>query len=142
MAIAFDISLLAYPTLSQAADMLGVTASTLSRREDLVFERMGERDKRIPAREVLRQAAIHRRRSINAVAADLVEYAQRHAPESAQVVQDEVEQFFAELEKPATPASEFLAEAKRALPAKLYREVEKVYAGGRGRRPAAITRAR
>lgn len=49
---------------------------------------------------------------------------------------------FAELDAPTASASEFLAGAKRGLPAKLYREIEKVYLGGSGRRPAAVTPAR
>jgi hypothetical protein len=60
MAATLDIPLVAYPTLTEAAGLLGVSASTLSRRSDLEFERMGERDKRLPAGEVMRLAGVER----------------------------------------------------------------------------------
>jgi hypothetical protein len=86
-----NISLLAYPTLTEAARLLGVSASTLSRRNDVVCERMGERDKRVPAGEVLRLAVVYRKRSLGEVAADLIGRARERSPRDAEHVQEEIE---------------------------------------------------
>jgi hypothetical protein len=128
-----DISLLAYPTLTEAAHLLGVSASTLSRRDDLVVERMGERDKRIPAREVMRLAVVYRKRSLGEVAADLIARARESSPQHVEHVQGEVERFFEQMEPPVLLDGAFLAEAERALPAELYEQVRRVYgASGSG----------
>ena len=138
MATTLDTPLIAYPTLSQAANLLGVSPSTLSRRQDVALESMGERDKRVPVAEVLRLAAIFRRRAINEVAADLIDYARERAPTQASSVEGDVEHFFEQLEAPTVRERDFLAEAKRALPRELYREVERAYRDGAGRRPTSI----
>jgi hypothetical protein len=126
-----DISLLAYPTLTEAAHLLGVSASTLSRRDDLVVERMGERDKRIPAGEVMRLAVVYRKRSLGEVAADLIARAWESSPQYAEYVQEEVERFFEQREPPVLLDGAFLAEAKRALPGELYEQVRRVYGASR-----------
>lgn len=122
-----DISLLAYPTLTEAARLLGVSASTLSRRDDLVCERMGERDKRISAAEVMRLATIYRKRSLGEVAVGLIGRVRERSPQDTEQVQEEVERFFEQSESTAVSEGEFLAEAKRALPAELYEQVRRVY---------------
>ena len=128
-----DISLLAYPTLTEAARLLDVSASTLSRRDDLVVERMGERDKRIPAGEVMRLAVVYRKRSLDEVAADLIARVRESSPQHAEHVQGEVERFFEQREPPVLLDGAFLAEAERALPAELYKQVRRVYsASGTG----------
>jgi hypothetical protein len=136
-----DISLLAYPTLTEAARLLGVSASTLSRRDDLQCERMGERDKRVSAGEVMRLAAVYRKRSLGEVAADFIARARERAPEHAEHVREEVERFFEQSEHPALSAGEFLAEAERALPADLYEQVRRVYRASSGARPPALVSA-
>jgi hypothetical protein len=128
-----DISLLAYPTLTEAARLLGVSASTLSRRGDLVVEQMGERDKRIPVGEVMRLAVVYRKRSLGEVATDLIARVRESSPQHAEHVQEEVERFFEQREPSVLSDGTFLAEAKRALPAELYEQVRQVYgASGRG----------
>lgn len=139
MPTAIDIPLGSYPTLTRAAQMLGVSGSTLSRRKDLQAERMGERDRRVPAAEVMRLAVIYRKRSLNEVASDLIDFAQQHAPAQAGVVEDELERFFAELGAPVISDEKFLTEAKRALPADLYAEVERIYQTGGQRSPALVS---
>jgi len=134
-----DISLLAYPTLSEAAGLLGVSASTLSRREDLLCERMGERDKRVPAGEVMRLAAVYRKRSLGEVAAGLITRARERAPGDAEHVREEVERFFEQGEPRAVSAGEFLAEAERALPGELYEEVRRVYRAAGSARPPLVS---
>jgi hypothetical protein len=136
-----DISLLAYPTLSEAARLLGVSASTLSRRDDLECERMGERDKRVPAGEVMRLAAVYRKRSLGEVAAGLIARARERAPEHVEHVREEVERFFEQSEHAGLSAEEFLVEAERALPADLYEQVRRVYRASGGARPLALVSA-
>ncbi|MFI4978120.1 MAG: hypothetical protein ACHQC8_05545 [Solirubrobacterales bacterium] len=136
-----DISLLAYPTLTEAARVLGVSASTLSRRDDLVVERMGERDKRVPAGEVMRLAVVYRKRSLGEVAADLIGRARERSPQHAEHVQEEVERFFEQSVPSVRSESEFLAEAERALPADLYEQVRRVYQASEGTRPPALVSA-
>jgi hypothetical protein len=131
-----DISLLAYPTLTEAARLLGVSASTLSRRNDLVVERMGERDKRVPAGEVMRLAVVYRKRSLGEVAADLIGHA-RESSQHAEHVQEEIARFFEQKEPRVLSDGAFLAEAERALPVDLYEQVRRVYqasGGGAGTR--------
>lgn len=143
MAQALDISLLAYPTLTEAARLLDVSASTLSRRNDLLVERMGERDKRVPAVEVMRLAAVYRKRSLGEVAADLIDRARENSPQYVEHVQEEVERFFEQSMPSACSESEFLAEAERALPADLYEQVRRVYQASEGtRRPALVSAGR
>jgi hypothetical protein len=134
-----DISLLAYPTLTEAARLLGVSASTLSRRDDLVCERMGERDKLFPVGEVLRLAVVYRKRSLGEVAADLISRVQEHSPRDAEHVQEEIERFFEQGESPALSDGAFLIEAKRALPAELYEQVRRVYETSEGSSPALVS---
>ena len=133
-----DISLLAYPTLTKAARLLGVSASTLSRRDDLVVERMGERDKRVPAGEVMRLAVVYRKRSLGEVAADLIARARERSSQHAEHVQEEVERFFEQREPPVLSDGSFLAEAERALPAELYEQVRRVYRASEGTRPPTL----
>jgi hypothetical protein len=136
-----DISLLAYPTLTEAARLLGVSASTLSRRDDLVVERMGERDKRVPAGEVMRLAVVYRKRSLGEVAADLIARAREHSPQHAEHVQEEIERFFEQKEPAVLSDDAFLAEAERALPAELYEQVRRVYRASEGVRPPVLISA-
>src|SRR4051794_6575122 len=97
-----------YPTLSAAATMLGVSASTLSRREDLKAEPRGERDKVLRAAEVMRLAVVYRRRSLNEVAADLLAYARKHAPSSVELIDEEIESFVEQLAQPKTEVDQLL----------------------------------
>jgi hypothetical protein len=136
-----DISLLAYPTLTEAARLLGVSASTLSRRDDLVVERMGERDKRIPAGEVMRLASVYRKRSLGEVAASLIGRARESSPQYAEHVQEEVERFFEQKEPLVLSNGAFLAEAELALPADLYEQVRRVYQASEGTRAPALVSA-
>jgi hypothetical protein len=136
-----DISLLAYPTLTEAARLLGVSASTLSRRDDLVVERMGERDKRVPAGEVMRLAVVYRKRPLGEVAADLIVHTRESSPLHAEHVQEEIERFIEQKEPRVLSDGAFLAEAERALPAELYEQVRRVYQASEGTRPPALVGA-
>lgn len=141
MTATLDIPLIAYPTLTEAAGLLGVSASTLSRRSDLEFERMGERDKRLPASEVMRLAGIYRKRSLGEVAVELIAYARRHCTAHAQEVEEQIERYFEQAPAPTLSGTDFLAEAKRALPPALYREVARVYCVAGSQPPPALVSA-
>ena len=117
-------SLQAYPNIRAAAKIIDVSASTLSRRADLVAERRGERDRVLPATEVLRLAAVYRKRSLNDVAQDLINHAAETSPEEAARVEEEVEAFFEDRVISEDRRDEFLALARRLLPASLYKQVE------------------
>jgi hypothetical protein len=111
-----------YPTLSEAAEMIGVTASTLSRKPGLGFITAGDRDHRIPGAEVIRWAEHFKRRAVDEVAFDVVAYARRRAPKYVKAVTSEVDSAVAGLyaAAPATKTSAFIADAKRFLPKQLY----------------------
>jgi hypothetical protein len=130
-------SLRAFPTLSAAAEMIGIATSTLTRRADCHPLPRGARDQVLPPAEVLRLAAVYRKRSLNEVAADLIDLAGRTGDEDAARVEDAVDAFFAGRVQ-TDSATEFLAQAKRYLPQALYAEVEKTLSKGEGRQPAAI----
>lgn len=117
-------SLQAYPNLRAAAEMIGVSASTLSRRKDLVAESRGDRDRAVPAIEVLRLVAIYRQRSVNDVAQDLVDHARQSSPGEAARVEEEVETFFESRTISDDRRDEFLGLARRLLPSSLYTAVE------------------
>lgn len=85
-------SLAPYPSMSQAAQILGVAPSTLSRRPDVSCETRGYRDLALRPAEVLRLGRVYRKRSINEVAADLVALAKLAGAESQ--VENECDEFF------------------------------------------------
>ena len=130
-------SLHAYPTLSAAARLIGIATSTLSRREDCNPIPRGTRDRVLPPAEVMRFAAIYRKRSLNEVAADLIDEAAAHGSDEAARTEEAVEAFFAGRSR-GESVDEFLAQAKRYLPQELYTQVASTVNDGAGRRPAAI----
>lgn len=128
-------SLLVYPTLSGAAEILGVSASTLSRRDDVEGCQMGQRDLRLPASEVMRLAYEYRRRSVNEVALDLIDRAAAVSNEGGKQVEKEIDYYVAGRAPSRISRGEFLREAERSLPPEIYREVERVYDSGDGYSP-------
>lgn len=136
-----DRSLAGYPSLSAAASMIGVATSTLSRRGDLDVTDRGARDRVLAPREVLRLAAIYRKRSLNEVAGALIEYAELRAPAEAARIENEVEAFFADRVSGDSPrqGDDLLEELRAHLPSELYEEVERRMQETTARIPAAIT---
>ena len=122
-----SVTPVAYPTLTDAAEMVGVAPPTLSRLPDLVYIRAGGRDHRIPAAEVLRLTRHFRRRSIDEVAFDLVAYSETHAPDLAEAVAAEVDEAVATVYQAASKPSidAFLRDARRFLPSGLFSQVAK-----------------
>jgi hypothetical protein len=116
-------SLQAYPNISAAAGMLGVSAATLSRRKDLRKLPRGERDLVIAPADVLRMAAIYRKRSLNEVAQQLLDHAERSAP-NANMIEAEIEQFFEDRAPTGEEKERFRSLARELLPADLASAVE------------------
>ena len=116
-------SLEAYPNISAAAKMLGVSASTISRRRDLRAETRGERDRVLAPGEVLRLGRIFRKRSINDVAQSLLEYAEQFGQEVKAQVEREIEAHFDEYTIVAR-VDELRMLARQLLPRELADEVE------------------
>lgn len=115
----------AYPTLREAATMLGVAAPTLSRLPDLKYIRAGGRDHRIPAGEVLRLTQHFRRRSLEEVAFQLIDYSKAHALGMESAVTAEVDEYLSQSYR-ATPEGsleQFLRDARRLLPPGLFSQV-------------------
>jgi hypothetical protein len=117
-------SLLAYPNLRSVARILALAPSTLSRRQDLRIQRRGDRDQVLAAGEVMRLAAIYRKRSLNDVAADLIELAIEVGAEEGRQIEEEVEVFFEGRALGTEEVSSFLATARRVLPQELSAKVE------------------
>lgn len=117
--------LAAYPTLRQAARMIGVHASSLSRRE-LPVEHAG-REARLSPRLVLELAAHYRRRDEYEAGGALVDYALAHAPDHVGEIEAEIERYFEETSDrdARLDVAGFLADARRHLPPGLYAQVER-----------------
>jgi hypothetical protein len=129
--------LVVYPSQREAAKILRISESTLSRSSATGLP-SGERGRRYSARTVLEEAAKHRRRSLNEVAADLMAYARAHSPEAAQVVEGEIQDFFGSRERPHVEPEHFLAEARRSLPRRLYEQVKHAYEEGLEEAPVQL----
>jgi hypothetical protein len=71
----------------------------------------------------------YRRRVVDEVAFDLVEYAREHAEEQVEAVEAEIDAYLAT--HPVTPPdiAQLLELARRHLPAELYRQVERATLG-------------
>ncbi len=139
-----SVTAVAYPTLSEAATMVGVRPATLSRLPDLEYIKAGGRDHRIPPAEVIRLAQHFRRRSIDEVAFDLVEYCQAHAPAAegavAMDVDEAVTAIYRAAPKPSIEA--FLRDARRYLPSSLFSQVAKAVFGDAAKEPTKAATGR
>jgi hypothetical protein len=116
-------SLQAYPNVTRAAAMLGVAPSTLTRRDDLVTERRGERDVVLAPAEVMRLASIYRKRSLHEVAQELIDHAAAVSASEADQVEQAVEDWFERTAPTPESPMEFLALARRMLSPELYARV-------------------
>src|ERR1019366_6829830 len=123
----------AWPSLSRAARALGVDKSTLSRRDDLHGERVGQQEIRLSPATVMRLAREYRRRVVDEVAFALVEYAREHAEDQLDAVEAEIDAYLAG--HPSTPpdVAELLELARRPLPVDPYRQGEGAPIGAKGR---------
>jgi len=116
-------SLQAHPNIRTAAEMLGVSASTLSRRPDLASERRGERDVVLAPAEVLRLGAIYRKRSLNDIAQNLLDHAAAVGADEKLRVEEEIEAFF-ESKTISAEREELVRLARRLLPSEFVEQIE------------------
>ena len=82
--------------MRMAAKMLGVSASTLSRRGDLDWVSAGQW-MRLRPREVMKLASVYQKRKITEVGEDLIRYAEHHAHAHVGTVKREVEEYMREM---------------------------------------------
>lgn len=124
--------LAAYPTLRQAATILGVSVSSLSRRRGLETQPFG-RERRLAPVTVMELAGYYRRRPEYEVAGSLLDYAIKHGPAVAKDVERELDDYLQATSERDAPlrADDFLATAERHLPADLYDKVVDAYAASR-----------
>lgn len=131
----------AYPSLREAAELIGVSASTLSRRDDLVSLSAG-RERRVPAAEVVRLAANYKNVPVSRVAALLIERVAREEPEIQEQLEREVDEAL-EATPPTYSVSgdlqSFVRDAERHLPADLAAQVKAAVNSGEERRLRSVT---
>jgi hypothetical protein len=128
----------AWPSLGRAARALGIDKSTLSRRDDLHGERVGQQEIRLSPATVMRLAREYRRRVVDDVAFDLVEYAREHAEDQVEAVEVEIDAYLASRPVPPPDIAQLLELARRHLPPDLYRQVERAATGTQGRRVTGL----
>lgn len=108
------------PTLSQAAGFIGLDTGSMSRTVRALGiepQRWGRRDKHLEVAQVLKVATVAQRASLEEVAGSILEWTEEAHPEALDQTTAEIDVFFAELPPPtATPADEFVAELRAALP--------------------------
>ncbi len=92
-AVVVQVPVTCYPTRAQAATMLGVAASTITRRADLGAVRSGGRE-HVPAGRVLQLNALYRKRITSELAQELLDFARAHNSDHAALVEAELEEFF------------------------------------------------
>lgn len=126
--------LAAYPTLRAAARIIGVEPSTLSRRRDLPTQPRAD-ERRFPPALVLSLARHYRRRSLEFVASELLDYAYEHAESYAASVDQEIEAAMGPSPATSVDGQAFLAEAQRALPRDLFEAVVAAYGDAGGIEP-------
>jgi hypothetical protein len=119
----------AYPTQCEAAAMLRVSASTISRKR-LDGVRVGRREIRLPAQVVLEAARANNWAPAESVARSLIDYAQAHCPEAVPQVADQIDHWLAGTTQPALSREAFLVEAERALPPELFSAILEYFPAG------------
>lgn len=128
----------AWPNLTEAARMIGISPATLSRDPDVNPVEAGRREKRFSPIEVLGRAALYKRRSLNEVAQELLDHAREQRPQLASAVESDIEEFFEQ--RPAQPTNKpaFFADLARVLPPALFEEVRTMYEAAEGHQPGEV----
>jgi hypothetical protein len=120
----------AYPTQREAAVMLRVSASTLSRKH-LSGVRVGRREIRLPAAALLEVARANNWVPIESLSAALRDYAGAHCSECAGEVGRQIDAWLVtEPRSSALDREAFLLEAARTLPTDLFDAVLSHYPPG------------
>jgi hypothetical protein len=138
-ALSYERDPAAFPTLSEAAEMIGVDKSTVSRADISVVQ--AGANKRVLPTPLLTLAMTKRRRPVTQVAAALISYTRAHAPAELEAVEREVDEFFASIREHGTPSisrDDFLDEARRFLSAAEFESLERRYDEALARRPAEL----
>jgi hypothetical protein len=119
------------PTLSQAAEFIGLDTGGMSRAVRTIGVeplRWGRRDKHLEAAQVLQIARVAQRASLEEVAGGILEWTEQNHPDELKQTTAEIDAFFAELPPPlATPADEFVAELREALPPRWADKAEAIW---------------
>ncbi|HEX6391026.1 MAG TPA: hypothetical protein VFZ89_16320 [Solirubrobacteraceae bacterium] len=121
----------ALPKLSDAAHMIGLDASGITRaiqRLEIEPLRWGGRDKHLELTDVLRIAASAQRASLEEVAGNLLTWAEAEHPEHVETFTAELDAFFASLPAPTPQEPEaFVTELRAALPRRWAAEAERIW---------------
>lgn len=125
----FELDVLAFPTVTAAAEMLGIDKATVSKAGlDLI---QSGATKRVQPRDVLQLGMQHRKRPLTQVAGSLLSFAEQHGAEAVSEVEAQIHSFFAEArqggERRHISRDEFLAEAARFLTEDELRKIERRY---------------
>ena len=119
------------PTLSQAAGFIGLDTGGMSRAVralGLEPQRWGRRDKHLAVAQVLQVASVAQRASLEEVAGSILEWTEQNHPDALEQTTAEIDAFFAALPPPAaTPAAEFVAELRAALPPRWADKAEEIW---------------
>ncbi len=91
------------------------------------MQRAGDRDRHVPAGDVLRLNQVFRRKIAEELAGELVAYAETREPSVVDVVAAEVAAGLESLSAPRLDREAFLDDLRRVLPVRWYHEVERVY---------------
>ncbi len=104
-------------------------------------QRWGRRDKHLEVAQVLQIARVAQRASPEEVAGSILEWTEQNHPDALTQTTAEIDAFFAELPTPtATPADEFVAELRSALPPRWADKAEEIWRAHAGSRTAACAR--
>jgi hypothetical protein len=116
-----------YVNLTEAAHLIGVSTATLSRQRHVGVP-LGGREVGLSPTDVLALADFFKRRPVSEVAGALVERAHKVGPSVADAVNDEVDRVLS-AKAPREPSTsiDFLSEARRVLPRRLYAQVARFY---------------
>jgi hypothetical protein len=115
-----DPHVAALPTFAQAAELVGVDPSGISRaakRLGIEPIRWGNREKHLSVADLLTIALKAHRHPLEGVAGELLDRVERDHPEQSAAIRAEIDEFFAALPKPvATPEAQFIAELRAVAP--------------------------
>jgi hypothetical protein len=121
----------ALPKLSDTAELIGLDASGITRAiQRLGIEplRWGGRDKHLAIADVLTIAASAQRASLEEVAGNLLDWAEREHPEQVAAFTVEIDAYFAALPAPKPQESDaFVAELHAALPKRWAAKAEEIW---------------
>lgn len=128
----------AWPTLRQAAQLIGISPSTLSRRHDVGSQTAG-RYRRLSPISVLSLASHYRKSVLNEVAAALIDLAGDQAPEHVDAIERDVEAYFSKtpVQASLTPG-DFADLADLYLPAALAAHVRNVITAAGREKPDSV----